>query len=130
MVHILGGLGSISGPHCRVNKWSTSFRSGKIVVSDDFSKRCFQRGCRVFVFVSGVLVQKQAFQKESWQNLPFAIFCSGGCCFMLLESGGILFREYCFGGENSLSSAANSASSARNSVSSHLHTNHRMKGTH
>ena len=46
------------------------------------------------------------------------------------ETGGILFREYCFGQENSLSSAANSVSSARNSVSSHLHTNNRPKGTH
>ena len=45
-------------------------------------------------------------------------------------TGGILFREYCFGGENSLSSAANSVSSARNSVSSSLHTNNRLKGTH
>ena len=45
-------------------------------------------------------------------------------------TGGILFREYCFGGENSLSSATNSVSSARNSVSSHLHTNNRLKGTH
>ena len=31
--------------------------------------------------------------------------------------GGILFREYCFGRENSLSSAANSVSSARTSAS-------------
>ena len=46
------------------------------------------------------------------------------------ETGGILFREYCFGGENSLSSAANSVSSARNSVSSRLHANNRLKGTH
>ena len=45
-------------------------------------------------------------------------------------TGGILFREYCFGEENSLSSAANSVSSARNSVSSRLHTNNRPKGTH
>ena len=46
------------------------------------------------------------------------------------RTGGILFREYCFRRENSLSSAANSVSSARNSVSSHLHTNNRLKGTH
>ena len=45
------------------------------------------------------------------------------------ETGGILFREYCFGRENSLSSAANSVSSARNSVSSRLHTNNRLKRT-
>ena len=45
-------------------------------------------------------------------------------------TGGILFREYCFGEENSLSSAANSVSSARNSVLSRLHTNNRLKGTH
>ena len=46
----------------------------------------------------------------------------------LWGTGGILFREYCFGEENSLSSAANSVSSARNSVSSRLHTNNRPKG--
>ena len=43
MVHILGVLGSISGPHCWVNKWSTSFRSIKtvfqrIVVNQNFKK--------------------------------------------------------------------------------------------
>ena len=48
---------------------------------------------------------------------------------LFLVTGGILFREYCFGEENSLSSAANSVSSARNSVSSLLHTNNRPKGT-
>ena len=46
------------------------------------------------------------------------------------ETGGILFREYCFGRENSLSSAANSVSSAKNSVSSAKHTNNRLRGTH
>ena len=46
------------------------------------------------------------------------------------ETGGILFREYCFGEENSLSSAVNSVSSATNSVSSCLHTNNRLRGTH
>ena len=50
--------------------------------------------------------------------------------FRIWGTGGILFREYCFGEENSLSSAANSVSSARNSVSSRLHTNNRPKGTH
>ena len=45
-------------------------------------------------------------------------------------SGGILFREYCFGRENSPSSAANSVSSAKNSVSSLWHTNNRLRGTH
>ena len=45
-------------------------------------------------------------------------------------SGGILFREYCFGEGNSLSFEANSVSSAENSVSSPLHTNNRLKGTH
>ena len=45
-------------------------------------------------------------------------------------TGGILFREYCFGRENSLSSAANSVSSAKNSVSLLWHTNNRLKGTH
>ena len=48
----------------------------------------------------------------------------------LWETGGILFREYCFGGENSLSSAANSVSSARNSVSSLWHINNSLGGTH
>ena len=47
------------------------------------------------------------------------------------ETGGILFREYCFGEKKaSLSSAANSVSSATNSVSSGLHTNNRLRGTH
>ena len=43
------------------------------------------------------------------------------------EKGGILFREYCFGRDSSLSS--NSVSSAKNSVSSPLHTNNRLRGT-
>ena len=46
------------------------------------------------------------------------------------ETGGILFREYCFGRENSLSSTANSVSSARNSVSSRSHTDNRLRGAH
>ena len=36
-----------------------------------------------------------------------------GCVVSLLGMGGILFRGYCFGGENSLGSAPNSASSAK-----------------
>ena len=50
--------------------------------------------------------------------------------FAAYLTGGILFREYCFGRENSLSSAANSVSSASNSVSSLWHTNTRPRGTH
>ena len=46
------------------------------------------------------------------------------------EMDGILFREYCFGEENSLSFTANSVSSAKNSVSSLWHTNNRLRGTH
>ena len=49
------------------------------------------------------------------------------------NGSGILFREYCFGEENSLSLTefgANSASSEKNSVSSRLHTNNRLRGTH
>ena len=42
----------------------------------------------------------------------------------------ILFREHCFGEENSLSFGANSVSSAKNLVSLRLHTNNRLKGTH
>ena len=34
------------------------------------------------------------------------------------NGSGILFREYCFGGENSLGSVANSVSSEKNSVGS------------
>ena len=49
---------------------------------------------------------------------------------MYLETGGILFREYCFGGENSLSSSPNSVSSVGNSVSSLSHTKNRLRGTH
>ena len=40
------------------------------------------------------------------------------CSLLFSEMGGILFREYCFGRENSVSSVANSVSSAKNSVSS------------
>ena len=83
MVHISGVLGSISGPHCRVNKWSTSFRSIKIVVSEDFSEPSFQRGVQSFV-AFWCFGPKTGFSKRGWQKLPFAIFCSGGCCFMLL----------------------------------------------
>ena len=44
--------------------------------------------------------------------------------------GVILFREYCFGRESSLSSGANSVSSAKNSVSLLQHTNARPRRTH
>ena len=47
-----------------------------------------------------------------------------------LGNGRNTVREYCFGGENSLSSAANSVSSAKNSVSLLWHTNNRLRGTH
>ena len=50
------------------------------------------------------------------------------------NGSGILFREYCFGEENSLSLTefgANSVSSAKkNWVSSLCHTNNRLRGTH
>ena len=59
-----------------------------------------------------------------------AVLVMSQCIYVIWGTGGILFREYCFGEENSLSSAANSVSSARNSVSSRLHTNNRLKGTH
>ena len=62
-----------------------------------------------------------------WSRGPILCFFFFGMC---QGTGGILFREYCFGRENSLSSAANSVSSARNSVSSCLPTNNRLKGTH
>ena len=52
-------------------------------------------------------------------------------------TGGILFREYCFENENSLSSALNSLRSApnllsfvRSSVSLPWHTDNRLRGTH
>ena len=70
MVHILGVLGSISGPHCRVKKWSTSFCCIKIGVSEDFLNQVFRGVCRVFFFFLGVLVQKQASRK--WQKLDFS----------------------------------------------------------
>ena len=83
MVHIWGVLGSISGPHCRVNKWSTSSRSIKIVASEDFSEPRFQRGVQSFrCFL--VFWSKNRLSKREWQTLPFAIFCSGGCCCVLL----------------------------------------------
>ena len=46
---------------------------------------------------------------------------------MPISHGGMLFREYCFGRETSLSSAANLVSSERSSV---WHTNKRLRGTH
>ena len=49
------------------------------------------------------------------------------------KRAGILFREYCFGKENSLSLTefrANSVSSAKNSVSSLWHIDNRLKGAH
>ena len=48
----------------------------------------------------------------------------------LIGNGRNTVSKYCFGRENSLSSAANSVSSAKNSASSLLHTNNRLKGTH
>ena len=63
-----------------MNKWSTSFRAIKVVVSEDFSETSFQRGvqsfCRFVVFWS-----KNRFKIAKF---GFAFFCSGGCCFMLL----------------------------------------------
>ena len=53
-----------------------------------------------------------------FSGLPLS--CQGESGFVtedFLEMGGILFREYCFGREYSLSSWANSVSSAKNSVS-------------
>ena len=41
----------------------------------------------------------------------------------------VLFLEYCFGIENSLSSVENSVSSAKNSASSLWHTSNRLRGT-
>ena len=52
----------------------------------------------------------------------YVFFLSPNLGVVLWGTGGILFREYCFGEENSLSSAANSVSSARNSVSSRVCT--------
>ena len=63
----LGVLESICGPHCRVNKGSTSCRSIKIVVSEDFSEASFQRGCKVFV-VFWCSRPKPVFQKGGGKN--------------------------------------------------------------
>ena len=41
-----------------------------------------------------------------------------------------MFREYCFGRENSLSSAANSVSSAKKLGEFALAHNNRLRGTH
>ena len=68
MVHIWGVL----GPHCRVNKWSTSFRSIKIGVTEDFLEPSFQRGVQSF----------RCFLVFWSENRLY--FCSGACCFMLL----------------------------------------------
>ena len=68
MVHILGALESISGPHCRVNKWSPSFCSVKIKVSEDCSEPGFSQGSE-FSLLSGVLVLNQGFQKRGGKEL-------------------------------------------------------------
>ena len=44
----LGVLGPISGPHCWVNQWSTSFRSIKTGVSEDSCEPSFQRGVQSY----------------------------------------------------------------------------------
>ena len=53
---------------------------------------------------------------------------------LLEETGGILFREYCFGEENSLSLTEFWGKLGelceKNSVSSLLHTNNRLRGAH
>ena len=70
MVHIWGALGSIGGPHYRVNKWSTSFRSIKIVISEDFSETSFQRGVQSFrCFL--VLWSKNRLFKKGVANYAF-----------------------------------------------------------
>ena len=78
MVHIWRVLGSISGPHCWVNKWSPSFHSMKTVVPRIVMNQAFRKGSRVFVAV--------------WQQLPSLCLCSGGCWWMSLldykEGGG------------------------------------------
>ena len=79
-------VGSISGPHLgrfRVNKWSTSFRSIKIVVSEDFSEQVFRGGCKVFVGFWR-FGPKPVFSERVWQKFAFAVVCSGGCWWMLL----------------------------------------------
>ena len=84
MVHILGALGSISGPHCWVNKWSTSFRSIKNVVSEDCCEPSFQKGVQSFrrflVFWS-----KSRFSKKGVAKIAFFVFfvlvLVGGCYY-------------------------------------------------
>ena len=56
---------------------------------------------------------------------------------VILETGRILFREYCFGEENSLSLtefwgklSELCEKKKKNSVSSLWHTNNRLRGTH
>ena len=51
-------------------------------------------------------------------------------CRGIWETGGILFRDYWFGRENSLSSAATLVSSAKSSVSLLWHTTKWPRGTH
>ena len=71
MVHIWGVLGSISGPHCRVNKWSTSFRSMKIGVSEDLLSQVFRGVCRVFIFCVG---PKTGFKKVAKIGFLIVLF--------------------------------------------------------
>ena len=65
MVHIWGFSGSISGLHFRVNKWSTSEITIKIVVSEDFINKVFRKGFECFV-AFWCSVSKTGFLKRGW----------------------------------------------------------------
>ena len=68
----------------RVDNWSTSDTTIKIVISDDvcpiLSPKFSERGSNV-LSLSGVLVQKQAFQKGDGSHLFsfFVVVVVGGC---------------------------------------------------
>ena len=68
MVHIWGPSGSMSGSLCRVNKWSTSFESIKIGVSEDLLSQVCRGVCRVFVFFC---FGPKTGSKESGKNWVF-----------------------------------------------------------
>ena len=81
MVHISGFSGSISGLHFRVNKWSTSETTMRVVVSEDLCPFLFpkfsKRGSDFLVFWF-----KNRLFKKGKVAIPFSIsvvVIVGGC---------------------------------------------------
>ena len=83
VVHIWGVSGSISGPHFRVDKRSTSETAINTVVSEVDCKQSFQEGVEVFVAPLWCLIEKNRFFKKIGGHPLFLFVGSGGCWWML-----------------------------------------------